>query len=89
MQIVNGDLKLSLLTGNGNCLCRGSQGIYEKENQVLRAARLQDTKSIHKGHCAGAGEMAQQLRRALAALPESCVQFPANTWWLTFIYNEI
>jgi len=33
-----------------------------------------------------AGEMAQRLR-VLSALPE--VQFPANTWWLTTIDNEV
>jgi hypothetical protein len=37
---------------------------------------------------AGAGEMAQWLR-ALTALHRSWAQFPATTWWLTTIYNEI
>jgi hypothetical protein len=35
-----------------------------------------------------AGEMAQRLR-ALTALPEVLIQFPASTWWLTTIRNEI
>jgi hypothetical protein len=36
----------------------------------------------------GTGEMAQQLT-ALTALPEVLVQFPATTWCLTTICNEI
>ncbi|CAO2608103.1 hypothetical protein LEMLEM_LOCUS13659 [Lemmus lemmus] len=36
----------------------------------------------------GAGEIAQRLR-ALAALPDVLIQFPATTWWLTTICNEI
>jgi hypothetical protein len=43
-------------------------------------------KSIKEIH--GAGEMAQWLR-ALTAVPEVLVQFPATTWWLTTICNEI
>ena len=34
------------------------------------------------------GEMAQWLR-ALTALPEALIQFPAPTWWLTTICNGI
>jgi hypothetical protein len=36
----------------------------------------------------GAKEIAQWLR-SLTALPETLVQFPATTWWITTICNGI
>ena len=43
---------------------------------------------VNIGPHGGAGEMAQRLR-ALAALPEDRVQFPATTRWLTKILKPL
>jgi hypothetical protein len=36
----------------------------------------------------GDREMAQRLK-ALAALPKVLSSYPATTWWLTLIYDEV
>jgi hypothetical protein len=49
------------------------------EEAIVKKAHLFPSKLNVKSVCSGAGEMAQRLR-ALFALPEDLVRFPAPTW---------